>query len=386
MSRIRLIVLVALVAGPALRPVWSQTRLRTYASRYYILHTDLPRDAVREAELRITAMAEMYHARTRSFAGRITSKLPFYLYSRPADYYAAGGVRGSAGLFDGRRLMAIAGSQTTGSTWHVIQHEGFHQFVHAVIGGDIPVWVNEGLAEYFGEAIFTGDGFVTGIVPPPRLARLQGLIRQRRTRSIERMMRTTYDDWNAGLSVVNYDQAWSMVHFLAHGDGGRYQKAFNNFIRDVSHGMRWPASWKKNFGTGTRAFEQKWRRYWLDLPADPTADRYAQATAATLTSFLGRAAAQRQTFASFEEFRTKAAAGRLMIAPRDWLPPALLADALKRVDTAGTWELRRRAGRWQLLCHMDDDTTLLGTFKLNKRRLVRDSVQVKFIRKARRRR
>ena len=31
-------------------------------------------------------------------------------------------------------------------TWHVVQHEGFHQFVFAVIRGEIPTWVNEGLA------------------------------------------------------------------------------------------------------------------------------------------------------------------------------------------------------------------------------------------------
>ena len=26
---------------------------------------------------------------------------------------------------------------------------------HAVIGGELPTWVNEGLADYFGESIFT---------------------------------------------------------------------------------------------------------------------------------------------------------------------------------------------------------------------------------------
>ena len=29
-----------------------------------------------------------------------------------------------------------------------------------LIGGNIPIWVNEGMAEYFGEGLFTGDGFV----------------------------------------------------------------------------------------------------------------------------------------------------------------------------------------------------------------------------------
>ena len=84
---------------------------------------------------------------------------------------------GSAGVYmrsDGEpRLMGVAGELENAFTWHLIQHEGFHQFAAAVIGGDRPVWVNEGLAEYFGEAIFTGDGFIAGIIPQWRLKRIR---------------------------------------------------------------------------------------------------------------------------------------------------------------------------------------------------------------------
>ena len=271
----------------------AQARLKTHETRYYVLHTDLGPDALREAEARITAMAEMYYARTKGFGGDITKKLPFYLYSDSSDYYAGGGMPGSAGVFDGRRLMAIAGERIGPATWRIIQHEGFHQFVHAFIGGDIPVWVNEGLAEYFAQSVYTGDGFISGVVPPERLARLQDWIKTGQARPIKQMMTTSHAAWNAGLNVVNYDQAWSMVHFLAHGDDRRYQQAFNNFIRDVSRGMSYEHAWRNNFGVGTGAFERKWRTYWLEMSPAATADRYAQATMATLTSFYARALSQR---------------------------------------------------------------------------------------------
>ena len=59
--------------------------------------------------------------------------------------------------------------------------------MHAFIGGDIPIWVNEGLAEFFAQGLYTGDGFVTGVIPPSRLDRLKSFIRDRlKTHSIER--------------------------------------------------------------------------------------------------------------------------------------------------------------------------------------------------------
>jgi hypothetical protein len=366
-------------------PLFGQPRLKTYETRYYVIHSDLDRRAVREAESRISAMAEMYYERTKGFGGVITRKLPVYLFSRPEDYYAAGGMPGSAGVFTGDKLMAIAGERTGGATWYVVQHEGFHQFVHAVIGGDIPIWVNEGLAEYFGQAIYTGDGYVTGVIPPRRLARLQGWIREGQVKSIPRMMTTSHAVWNVGLNIVNYDQAWSMVYFLAHAENGRYQRAFLQFIADVSRGMRWEHAWKKNFGTGTRTFEEKWRRYWTDMPAHPTADRYAEATVATLTSFYARAFSQRQIFGTFEEFHQAAGAGQLKCHPDDWLPSNLLREALQQVEGSGRWEVRKRPGGYQLVCIMADDTELVGAFKISRRRVRPGSVKVS-IRKPRKRR
>ena len=366
------LVAVCLLSGS----VAGQTRLKTYETRYYIIHTDLDRDAVREADSRITAMAEMYYERTRGFGGAITRKLPFYLFSTRQEYYAAGGMPGSAGFFDGQRLMAIAGQSTDATTWHVIQHEGFHQFVQAFIGGDIPIWVNEGLAEYFGQGIFTGDSYVTGVVPPERLARLQKWIEQGQAKSIAEIMTTSHALWNAGLSQVNYDQAWSMVHFLAHAGRGRYQSAFNGFIGDVSRGMKWEHAWRKNFGSGTREFEEQWRQYWLNMPADATEDLYAEATVATLTSFYARAFSQRQIFQTFEAFCDAARAGTLKSNPDDWLPPSLLRDALQQADQSGQWQVRKRAAGYALVCTLADGTTLTGSFKVRGRRVQGGSVKV----------
>jgi len=372
----RLILAAGVICTAFAASASSQGRLKQYESKYYILHTDLGREMVREADARLTAMGEMYYQRTKHFGGKITRKLPFYLFSNAEDYYAAGGMRGSAGVYDGVKLMAIARPGDVANSWHIVQHEGFHQFVHSVIGGDIPTWVNEGLAEYFGEALFTGDGFVAGAAPPARLQRLQALIKAGQTLSVEGMMRLSHASWNSRLNIANYDQAWAMVYFLAHAENGRYQRAFNNFMKDVSRGMKYEHAWRKNFGTGTKEFNRKWRHYWLNMPLDASKLLYAKSMTATFASFLARALTQRQTFESFETFETLAKAGRIKQGSADWLPPALLQDSLKLAPALGEWRIIKRSGRFYVICTMEDGTVLRGTFKIRNRRIVPGSVQV----------
>jgi len=278
-------------------------------------------------------------------------------------------------VFNGQQLMAIAGSRESGSTWRIIQHEGFHQFAHAVIGGDIPVWMNEGLAEYFGESLYTGDGYVTGVAPPQRIRRLQTWIKRGNAISIREMMRMPHMLWNAQMNIVNYDQAWSMVYFLAHGDGGRYQKAFNGFLRDVGRGAGWERAWQRHFGAGTRDFEKRWKTYWLEMKADHSAEMYAEATVATLTSFYARAFAEQQIYRSWPQFVDAAKRGTLKSDARDWLSPELLETALSRLNLLDKIEIRKRNG-YQLVARTKLGTELIGTFRVSNKRVFRGSVKV----------
>jgi hypothetical protein len=346
--------------------------MQTYPTRYYIIHTDLGTEDVKEAIIRMNRMAEEYHARTQGFSGELRERQPFYLFRTKEEYYEAGGLPGSAGVFisqgESGRLMAIAGDQTNGTTWHVVQHEGFHQFAHAVIRGELPPWVNEGIAEYFGESLFTGDGFVTGIVPPWRLKRLQEEIKTGQLKSVKEMMLLSHNAWNAQMRIENYDQAWSMVHFLAHGEDGRYQDAFVRFMKLIGRGGQWPQAWLQTFGSAAD-FEQHWKDYWLSQPPNPTKDLYAQAATAIFTSFIARARAQKQTFDSFEEFLNSAQGGKVKTGQTvdEWLPPKLLEDAAKSADRApAKWKIESNPANKtsRLVAELEDGTTMTGSYVL----------------------
>jgi len=174
--------------------------------------------------------------------------------------------------------------------------------------------------------------------------------------------------WNGELKGENYDQAWSMVHFLAHGEDGRYRKAFAKFMNLIGHGTPWKNAWDQSFGD-PRGFEERWRKYWLDLPENPTIELYAQVVVATLTSFLARATVEHQTFDSFADFKSAAKTGELKQSKDDFLPAALLSDALQAVDHSEgfQWEIETTKSRQPVVVlTTPEKTRLVGSFKLQR--------------------
>jgi hypothetical protein len=364
------LVLLSAVFLPSVR-----AELRTYETKYYALHTDLDEAGVKEIIRHITLMAEEFHQRTRGFAGAVNRRLPFYAFRDPEDYYRAGGPLGSLGFFDGYRLAMVVGDELDEKSWHVVQHEAAHQFAMASISRDMPIWVNEGLAEYFGFGEFTGDHFYVGLVPPEKLAQLQTAIREDKLRSLAEMMRLGHRMWNRGDGRLDgpasfqYLQAWSMVHFLAHADNKRYQRPFEKFLGALSRGREAGQAWRQFFGNDVGAFEQRWRNYWLKLKPEDVALRHAETNVATIASFVARAAAERQFFDAFADFTAAAKSGSLRICQDEqWLPPRLLEQALEAAPRHGEWSLRRR-GRMAVICERPDGTRIEGRYRLSGRQV-----------------
>lgn len=344
------------------------TAVKTFETKYYTMYTDLVADEAQEATLRMTRMAEEYYERTKSFSGKMNQRLPFYLFRDRNDYYAAGGIQGSGGVYmvrgNDKRLMAIAGKETNANTWHTVQHEGFHQFADATIG-QMPPWINEGLAEYFGEAIWTGDGFVCGVIPPRRLKEVKDRIEGKKFRTIPSMMNLTLREWNSDLAVENYHQGWAMAHFLAHGDDGKYQGAFVNFMRAMNRGMPWQKAWDQAFGSAA-GFETKWAAWWTRQPEDPTAQLYSQAVLSILASHIARAHSKGQDFSTLDGFVSAVKSEEFKLTGDDWLPPKLLTAAIagmKRDDTK--FEIEPPATKAQppkVIATRADGTRLVASF------------------------
>ncbi len=346
----------------------AEAKLVTIETPYYTLYTDLDIDRVREAYARLTAMAEEYHERTKGFARPIKSRLPVYMFSTNEGYAKAGGMAGSAGVFMGDKLMVKATPQLGEQVWNIMQHEGFHQFAHSVISRNLPTWLNEGLAEYFGHGIWTGDNMVTGMVSPGWLKQIKSLIEQDKMLPFLEMLMMSHEEWNRQLDRRNYDQAWSMVHFLVHADNGKYCNAFSDFINDLSKGQHGDKAFQARFGNDVKAFQQRYNEWWKAMDEKGTQDVLRRARMHTLTSYLARATFLKLKFDKPEGFLAACKEDKIKIdgakIPQLWLPPSLLAAALADAPKMGAFTLDTTRATPRLILTQADGAILTGEFKL----------------------
>lgn len=350
---------------------------------YYIIHSDESPRILRQIWLRMNFVAQTYERRLhRFFGGDVTQKQPFFIFRHRQEYRRAGGPAGSAGVFivgyHGQRLMADAGTKITHQMWHTIQHEAFHQFTYAMIGRFFPPWANEGLAEYFGEGLFTGNSFVTGWIPPWRLARVKWEITHHKLKSIRVMRHMRYRQWNDVLMGTNYDEAWSMIYFLAWADHGKFDGPFMRYMALYKNGMSANRAWRIAYGRGNGGFQHLWKKYWMNMPKDPTALLYAKVQTQALTNFLARACCLHQKFASAHQFFARIANGTLRtykLPDNRWLPQTLLTHAARRAPKLGTWKLTP-GGLPHLICRMADGTKVVGMFRLSEGRIRKVWVKV----------
>ena len=127
----------------------------------------------------------------------------------------------------------------------------FHEYVHLVIGNispGMPVWLNEGLAEYYSTFQVEADGkrALIGRVIPSHLQ----LLNERRALSIPELLAVeqTSSDYNEGeRQTLFYAQSWALVHMLASATTNS-GSLLSRYARLVSDGTPSLDAWRQVFG------------------------------------------------------------------------------------------------------------------------------------------
>jgi Protein of unknown function (DUF1570) len=151
----------------------------------------------------------------------------------------------------------------------VIFHEGTHMlFDHKNVAksGDTAsnqsMWFSEGIAEYFGgHGPSTEKDPVTGapLWEPGRIndTRIDAMDVARKMKVLipfESLVKTTRAEWGARnekermWSQMIYAQGWALVYFLNHGENGKYQKDFVEYMKLEINGKSGLETFKEVFG------------------------------------------------------------------------------------------------------------------------------------------
>jgi len=139
--------------------------------------------------------------------------------------------------------LLIADQGNPDATRPILFHEAFHQFMHRYIK-DPPVWLNEGLATYYGDAEVGPSGLRFGDLPTGRWKLVRKLIEKNQAFPLWDVVRANrrefYDHSRMKLAgyehltrrSVYYAEAYTLIHTLLADATAR--ERLQNYIRDLA--------------------------------------------------------------------------------------------------------------------------------------------------------
>lgn len=279
MRRIVLIVGVVLAAASA-----RGAEPYRYASRHYQFETDLPREDIAPIADHMDLVFDEYARRFAGFAVRNAGPLRVWVFAAREDYLvhlAKNGLngRGTGGMFfvtpGDAGLAGWVGDRPVADVLETMRHEGLHQFAYQRLSDDLPQWVNEGMAEFFGYSLETRRGLLPGVVDPRALSRLKGAVEGGRAFPLSELLFIDNARWNSMVTggderaSVLYDQSWSVVHFLVNAEDGRYERLLAAYLRAAWQGKTVEQASREVFGDDLETMDRAWRDYVAALQPDP---------------------------------------------------------------------------------------------------------------------
>ena len=300
-----------------------------FESGAYKINTDVDKDLANDIAAHMDEVYKEYAFRLRGFkpnpyaAVKPNEKMPLYVCKRYRDYLTLLNGFGVNAANSGGVFFRTENKQSGLATWvegqsrlkmyYILQHEGFHQFADARIMFGLPPWVNEGLAEYFGDAVVVKGKLVVGRLDMERIDRMRRAVKDGETLPFRELMTMSNTAWvgrvTAGdkASSLMYDSAWAVCYYLIHGGKksgplkvqleGQWVGALeayllklnNDFVKDPYRDPR-PKAFELVFSNNLKNFEAAWKQGLEKLEPDAwfTSVRRLQFIAAAMKAFHGK--------------------------------------------------------------------------------------------------
>jgi len=195
----------------------------------------------------------------------ITDLMEAHVHADAASFpESLGGGRSYFSPSSRRLVVNAAGGLRLGTMVHEATHGLLYSSaVHTRSGrGDLPGWLDEGLAEYVDAARSGRAGALTFAPGVPRAHHLSTHAQAQKPFRLNRVLNFQSNDFG-GTSKTNlkYAQSYTLVQFCLHADDGQYRAGFFEFLRGVYAGKSSSTHFKKSIGAREKDFEQAWHAY-----------------------------------------------------------------------------------------------------------------------------
>lgn len=144
----------------------------------------------------------------------------------------------------------------------------YHEYVHLVLNrslGTIPLWINEGLAEYYSTFEVTDGGRTArlGRVPMSHVWRLKRDFLPLTTLAAIDSDSPYYREHEK--ATLFYAESWALIHYLQLGQERKYAARLGPFLDAIAGGTPFAAACTSILGIEPKALEEELRAY-LDAP------------------------------------------------------------------------------------------------------------------------
>jgi hypothetical protein len=161
-------------------------------------------------------------------------------------------------------LVNASGGFDRGSVFH----EATHQLLDAnmqstrAARGDVPGWLNEGLAEYMRASMSGPAGRGLPDAGQLDLARFQEHAQAAGAYDLARVLNFGADDFaGSAKTSLKYSQSYTLVCWGLYGEGGQLRERFFDYLREACKGHSSSTAFKDALKLDERAIEKSWTEF-----------------------------------------------------------------------------------------------------------------------------
>jgi tetratricopeptide (TPR) repeat protein len=259
------ILLAAASASPAAERPWVEARSKRFTVVTNASEGDA-RATVRQFE-QIHAVFQFVAAGTPMDPGK-----PFTIIAArdeatmkrllPAFWERKGGMRPGGVFFDDPTQVFVVVRVNEGLSENWSHSIVFHEYVHFLVERQVdflPLWLNEGMAEFYGTCSVENDRVIVGRAAPWNLQLLQTTAML----PIETLLAADatsplYNEQSR--SSIFYGQSWAIVHYLMHSNKGAQRPRLASYLDLIGKGVDSVEAARQGFGD-LKAFERQIASY-----------------------------------------------------------------------------------------------------------------------------
>ena len=239
------------------KDTWTSVR-----SKNFLLVGNASEKEIRQVATRLEQFRDVFK---RLFSeARFDTPVPTtVIVFKSMDSYKPFNRRNNAGYFQhGEDVNYITLTTESGAQnpYNIIYHEYVHLLVNN-ISGNIPVWFNEGLAEYYSSFVIEEDRKVhLGELLPYHLETL----RQEKLLPLRTLFAVDHDSpyYNeSSKRGVFYAESWALVHYLILSNNGQHLPQLNKFLELIGANVAMDDAFKQAFQMEVETLEKELKKY-----------------------------------------------------------------------------------------------------------------------------